>query len=50
MYYNNKKNKKQKQKKKGWIEEEYLSTETLRSWPSTCVGRTHTYYLLYTKR
>ena len=46
MYYNNKKNKKQKKKKK----EEYLSTETLRSWPSTCVGRTHTYYLLYTKR
>ena len=46
MYYNNKKNKKQKKKK----EEEYLSTETLRSWPSTCVGRTHTYYLLYTKR
>ena len=47
MYYNNKKNKKQKKKKK---KEEYLSTETLRSWPSTCVGRTHTYYLLYTKR
>ena len=48
MYYNNKKNKKQKKKKKK--KEEYLSTETLRSWPSTCVGRTHTYYLLYTKR
>ena len=46
MYY-----KKQKQKqKKRWIEEEYLSTETLRSWLSTYVERTHTYYLLYSKR
>ena len=49
MYYNNKKKQKAKKKKKE-KKEEYLSTETLRSWPSTCVGRTHTYYLLYTKR